>query len=69
VIEEERDLGNGVGFEVVAAYGRIRGGESRVELRYASVGIWREGLVERVTYYTDIDQARAAAERLAEERA
>jgi ketosteroid isomerase-like protein len=68
VIEEERDLGNGVGFEVVAAYGRLRGGESGVELRYASVGIWREGLVERVTYYTDIDQARAAAERLAEER-
>jgi hypothetical protein len=27
-----------------------------------------DGLIERVTDYTDIDQARAAAERLAEER-
>jgi hypothetical protein len=26
-----------------------------------------DGLVERATIYTDIDQARAAAERLAEE--
>jgi hypothetical protein len=31
---------------------------------------WRDGLIERITDYpeSDIDQARAAAERLAEER-
>ena len=34
----------------------------------ASVGVWREGLIERVTSYRDIDEARAAAERLAESR-
>jgi len=37
-------------------------------MRYAAVGVWREGLIERVTSYRDIDEARAAAERLAESR-
>jgi hypothetical protein len=27
-----------------------------------------DGLIQRITSYTDIDQTRAAAERLAEER-
>jgi hypothetical protein len=36
---------------------------------YGGVAIWRDGLIERFTVYaTDIDQARAAAERLAQER-
>jgi hypothetical protein len=39
-----------------------------VAFRYAAVGSWREGLAERFTVYTEIDEARAAAERLAEER-
>jgi hypothetical protein len=30
---------------------------------------WRHGLIERLTTYADIDEARAAAERLAQERA
>jgi hypothetical protein len=29
---------------------------------------WIDGLIERTTNYFDIDEARAAAERLAEER-
>jgi hypothetical protein len=29
---------------------------------------WAEGRVKRVTVYIDVDEARAAAERLAEER-
>ena len=39
-------------------------------VRSASVGAWVDGLIVRVTIYpeTDIDEARAAAERLAEER-
>jgi hypothetical protein len=41
----------------------------KVELRYASVGIWAGGGLERGIGYTDIGEARAAAERLAEERA
>jgi hypothetical protein len=31
--------------------------------------IWADGLIERTTAFLDIDEARAAAERLAEERA
>jgi len=30
--------------------------------------IWADGLMERVTTFLDIDEARAAAERLAHER-
>jgi hypothetical protein len=68
VIEELRDLGNGVSFAVVAAHGRLHGSASPLDLRFAGVGIWADGLVEQHRNYTDIDQARAAAERLAEER-
>jgi ketosteroid isomerase-like protein len=64
VIEELRDLGNGVSFGVFAAHGRLQGSASWLGLRFAGVGIWTNGLVERITYYTDIDQARADAERL-----
>jgi ketosteroid isomerase-like protein len=68
VIEESRDLGNGVGFGGVTAHGRLHGSPSRIELRYAAVGIWREGLVDWAANYTDIDEARAIAKRLAQER-
>jgi hypothetical protein len=37
-------------------------------VRSIIAGAWRYGLVERFTWYTDIDQARADGERLAEER-
>src|SRR5205814_59616 len=47
---------------------RLVGGSGEVRLRYAAVGVWADGLVVRVTNYTDVDEARAAAERLAEER-
>jgi hypothetical protein len=30
--------------------------------------IWADGLIERTTLFLDIDEGRAAAERLAEER-
>jgi ketosteroid isomerase-like protein len=68
VIEEARDLGNGVAFSVVTAHGCLHGSASRLELRYALVGTWANGLVERHWNYTDVDEARRAAERLAEER-
>ena len=48
--------------------GRLIGSTSRVEFRYATVAVWEEGLIVRVMGYTDIDQARAAAERLAGSR-
>jgi ketosteroid isomerase-like protein len=68
VIEEFRDLGNGVTFDVILQRARPLGSSGFVEFRYAGVDAWMDGLIERVTAYLDIDEARAAAERLAEER-
>ena len=67
--EEILDLGNGVVFAVLIQKARLVGGSGEVRLRYAAVGVWADGLVVRVTNYTDVDEARAAAERLAESRA
>ena len=50
------------------ASGRPVGSTGRVENRVVIVAVWEEGLIVRVTTYSDIDEARAAAERLAEER-
>jgi ketosteroid isomerase-like protein len=68
VTEELRDLGNGVIFGVSHQGGRPRGSSGLVALRYAGVGTWRDGLLELLTLYLDIDEARAAAERLVEQR-
>ena len=68
VPEEFRDLGSGVTLNVYLARGRPRGSTGFVESRQASVATWANGLMERITTYPDIDQARAAAERLAQER-
>src|SRR2546429_9038533 len=67
-LEEALDLGNGVAFALAIQKGRPAGSSSEVRLRYAAVAVWENGLIVRVTNYTDIDEARAAAERLAEER-
>jgi ketosteroid isomerase-like protein len=68
VREEFRDLGSGVTFLVFLARGRLRGSTRFVESRMASVATWANGLIERQTTYPDLDEARAAAERLAKER-
>ena len=68
VLEEFRDLGNCVTFNVQLARGRPTGSSVFVEQRAAWVTLWTDGLIERSSIYTDIDEARAAAERLAEER-
>ena len=67
-LEETRDLGGGVNFAVLRQSGRLPGSAAQVELRYANVTTWTDGLVERTTAYLDVDDARAAAERLAERR-
>ena len=67
-IDENLDLGNGVTRAVVRQTGRLAGSSGYVQMRYASVTEWTDGLVARVTPFTDIDEARAAAERLAAER-
>jgi hypothetical protein len=67
-LEELRDLGHAVTFSVVVNRGRLHDSAHWIKLRYASVGIWAGGRLERGISYTDIDEARAAAERLARER-
>jgi ketosteroid isomerase-like protein len=66
--EETLDLGNGVGLRVLFQKGRPVGSSGEVELRFGTVNVWEDGKIARITSYTDIDEARAAAERLAEER-
>jgi ketosteroid isomerase-like protein len=66
--EEIRDLGNGVVFSVIVQQGRLVGSSAQVQMRFASVGVFADGVLVRNTLYTDITEARAAAERLAEER-
>jgi ketosteroid isomerase-like protein len=66
--EELHDFGSGVTFAVFRQRGRPHGGGGFVENRYGAVGIWRDGRIARSTTYLDIDEGRAAAERLAEER-
>jgi ketosteroid isomerase-like protein len=68
-IEDNVDLGKGVVFAVVRQRARPVGSSAYVEFLFASITEWTDGVIARVTPYTDIDAARAAAERLAEERA
>jgi len=69
-IEEEQllDLGNDVTIAVFQQRVRAFGSSEHVRLRAAWVYEWADGMVARVTTYHDVDEARAAAERLAEER-
>ncbi len=65
---EVQDLGTGVTFAVLDQRGRLVGSSGEIELRYAAVTEWKDGKIARITNYTDIDMARADAERLAQER-
>ena len=67
-LEVFSDLGSGVTFGVVAQRARLTDSEGWVAFPYAGVAIWAGERIERVTVYADIDEARAAGERLAEER-
>ncbi len=67
-LEECSDFGNGVVLSVNTQTASLVGSSGEVMIRYASVGVWENSLIVRVTNYADIDQARTAAKRLAEER-
>jgi ketosteroid isomerase-like protein len=67
-IDEFVDFGNGITLAVLNLTGRPLGSSGEVRLHYATVGTAVENLTVQMTNYTDIDEARAAAERLAEER-
>jgi ketosteroid isomerase-like protein len=68
-VEEIVDLGYGVVFSPIQEDGRLVGSDSHVEQRRGWVFLWMRGMIERQAVYLDINEARAAAERLAEERA
>ncbi|HME05352.1 MAG TPA: nuclear transport factor 2 family protein [Solirubrobacteraceae bacterium] len=67
-VEEILDLGNGVTFGVFIQEGRPTGSKGRVRYRFAQVNTWIDGMIVQSTGYNDIDEARAAAECLAQER-
>ena len=66
-LEEVSDLGGGVVFAVVIQDGRPVGADGRVRQREGWVYLWVGGSIARLTT-SEVDQARAAAERLAQER-
>jgi hypothetical protein len=66
--EEMLEVGPGLTLAVITQKGRPPGSSRNVRLHYAAVAIWVDGVTVRVTNYGDIDEARAAAERLAESR-
>ena len=66
-LEEVRDLGNGVTFGVIRQQGRLVG-SGHVQLRHAMVNVWVDGVIVRTITGPDIDEDRAAADRLAKER-
>jgi ketosteroid isomerase-like protein len=65
-LEEVRDLGNGVVFAVVVQNGRPAGSAGHVRQREGWVFVWVRGLIARLTI-SEVDEARAAAERLSQE--
>ena len=68
VLEEVSDLGNGVVFAVVIQDGRPVGSAGHLRQHEGWVFIWVRGLIAHFES-SDSDEARAAAERLARERA
>jgi len=66
--DEVHDLGNGVAWFSAIVTGRLRDVSADVHLRFAVVVTHAAGVVSQWTDYVTIDEARAAAERLAAER-
>ena len=66
--QELLDLGKGVSFSVTVQKGRLVASSGYVQTRLASVVLRDGDLIVRIVSFLDINQPRAAAERLAEER-
>jgi ketosteroid isomerase-like protein len=61
------DLGNGIVYSAFHQEGRLAGSTAVVDEKGAMILEWVEGMIVRVIRRQDIDEARAAAERLADE--
>jgi ketosteroid isomerase-like protein len=68
LVEEVLELDAGIVLAVFRQDARPTGSSQRVRVRTTWVFEWVAGRVVRVTNYPATDEARAAAERLAEER-
>jgi ketosteroid isomerase-like protein len=67
-LEECLDVGNGIVLSVIVQRANLAGSSGEVTIRYGSIAVWEDALIVSVTNYTDINEARAAAERLADGR-
>ena len=67
-VEEIRDFGHGVVYVALREDGRLVGTSTPVEQRNTGVCEWVDGEIVRLTAFGRRRDARAAAERLAEER-
>jgi ketosteroid isomerase-like protein len=68
-LEEVSHLGGGVVFAVVGQDGRLAGGDGHIHQREGWVYLCVGASIARLTTREGVDEARAAAERLARERA
>ena len=67
-VETVVDFGNGIVYSVYHQEGRPVGSTGLVRERGAMIYEWVDGRIKRVIVLRDIDEARAAAERLAKGR-
>jgi uncharacterized protein (TIGR02246 family) len=67
-VDEARELGHGVVFAVFNQHARLPDTTGWVQEVFPMVSLWADGLIQQQASYADIDEACAAAERLAEER-
>ncbi|HME05084.1 MAG TPA: nuclear transport factor 2 family protein [Solirubrobacteraceae bacterium] len=67
-VQEMLDLGHGVVLSRVREDGRLADGGGHVEQQRGWVVLAGQGKIARIAIYLGIDEARAAAERLAQER-
>jgi ketosteroid isomerase-like protein len=67
-VETVVDLGNGIVFSIYESGGRLAASTGVLTARTALIYEWVDGRIIRLIFRQDIDEARAIAERLAEER-
>jgi SnoaL-like domain len=67
-LQEVLNMGNGVVLTSAQSNAILQGGAMPLQQLFVYVAVWIQGEISRVTVYTDIDEARAAAKQLVEER-
>jgi len=67
-VEDLLDLGGGIAFVTATLDGRLADSTAHMRVRFGATYRWAHGLILHLASYSDIGEARAAAERLAAER-